>query len=135
MRLLDPGPGEVWDRLTILSLKIVHKGIEGRQTDHWQRERDTLISHAGGIDLRSLHDGSQAHRERIRVLLDLGAVNAALWQREDDLRRMRDEVNPDERWTGRVTHTAMAIQQLNDRRAELVTLINHQGGRPAHSEK
>ena len=125
MKLHDPGPGEILDRLTILALKIVHGGQAGRDTTHWEYEREQLyallVAPKGVITLQ---------------LVEIAAVNAALWQAEDELRAWRrGDLMGDEANARGVGACGMRIQQLNDRRAELVTLINASAGRPAVSDK
>ncbi len=139
-RLHDPGPGEVLDRLSILALKIVYAKQAGRAVDQWESELRALISALGG----TLHDGSDHARAALVRQLELAAVNAALWQAEDEMRTLRDTPETARAdWTGfhgkPWLHAAglcgMRIQSLNDRRAELVTLINVNAGVDRPSDK
>lgn len=118
-RLHDPGPGDILDRLTILALKIVHGKQAGRDTAPWDAEFGHLIA---------VHDGDAIAHLRMAQHLELGAVNSALWQAEDEMRECR-------RRTGNAAYDAillqtatsacgMKIQSLNDRRAALITLLN-----------
>ncbi len=107
MRLLNYGPGEVWDRLTILARKMVEASPDVQYVGDspYHKEFIELLS---GLCKQS------------NTVLVLGAVNAAIWQREDDLRRFRIAGgNLDE-----AVATACEIQRLNDRRADLVQHLN-----------
>lgn len=118
MRLINFGAGEVIDRLSILSTKILYGGIANLETKHWNDERNVLLTQLRGRELNGTW---------FPQVLDLAAVNAALWRAEDDLRSHRETgqtpVNTD-----RIVETAFRIQELNDRRAELIEAINRQTG-------
>lgn len=130
-RLHDPGPGEILDRLTILALKIVHGEYAGRDTTHWKEEYYAL-------------DSTKTPSIPIVQVVELAAVNGALWQAEDEIRRLRalPEGRRDQ-WTGSVGNTwvvdvanvALRIATLNDRRAELVARINLDTGIDRGPEK
>jgi hypothetical protein len=50
-RLTNPGLGDICDRLTILALKILH-GVEGgRETQHWESERASLLAQVRSREL------------------------------------------------------------------------------------
>lgn len=125
MRLVNYGPGEIADRLTILALKILHGGAAGKAIDHFVQERNALLTQIRSRELNSAW---------FEYVLELGAVNAALWQKEDTLRGYRTE-----KWGdlphGEIVACAFRIQELNDRRAELVTLINTNTGDFVGAEK
>jgi hypothetical protein len=126
------GAGEITDRLTILSLKMLHGKAAGKPIDHFGRERDVLLTQ---IRARTLN-GAWAEQ-----LFDLAAVNAALWTAEDHLRIARARFAPpqDARLNDGdvedVCQLAFRIQELNDRRAELITLINANTGEKDGEEK
>lgn len=122
-RLHDPGPGELHDRLTILQLKLVVAWLEGRDPSQWAEEYHALTERFK--HWRPVQDQR----------MELAAINAILWQREDDLRRLSQEKHPDQGWTGQVARTGLQIQKLNDRRAALVTLINANAGVTRGSDK
>lgn len=123
-KLHEPGPGEILDRLTILALKIVHGKLVGVDGRHWGAEFTALEERYG---------------QKVDALLSLAAVNAALWQAEDTMREVRAHYGAaghDRTFTDRhAADVGMRIQQLNDRRAELVTLINTDAGRTDPPEK
>jgi hypothetical protein len=129
MRLLNYGAGEITDRLTILSLKILHGGAEER-TKHFRDERAALLTKLRG-------------RESVGGWLDqalmLGAVNGALWQAEDELRGYRLDylgtiVSRDAIFED-AAKCAFRIQELNDQRAALLQQINALTGETAGPEK
>jgi hypothetical protein len=127
VRLINPGAGEISDRLTILALKILHGDEQGKEVGHWEAERTTLLQK---IHSRTLN------AQWFDALLELGAVNAMLWHAEDDLREWR-QGGP--LYTGpqleEIRVLAFRIQTLNDRRADLVSQINKEAGDGDAKEK
>jgi hypothetical protein len=142
MRLINYGAGEITDRLTILALKILTGAAAGKETAHFENERSSLMVK---LAARTLNGSWFAQ------VLELGAVNAALWYAEDALRGWRStwaETGPDSSGlsggpgSGYKTATAAAIvalafriQDLNDQRAVLVEAINKLAGDHIASEK
>jgi hypothetical protein len=122
MRLINYGVGEIADRLTILSLKILYGTEAAKDTKHFLDERNALLAQ---LRSRELNGGWFEH------VLELAAVNGRLWQSEDDLRGMRTAKLAD----GYAAELAFRIQGLNDRRAELVNLINKVTGEHRGDEK
>jgi hypothetical protein len=135
MRLLDPGAGELTDRLTILALKILFGDQAGKDTTHFKAERTSLLTKVRSKTLNGVW---------FDKMLDLAAVNAALWHKEDDLRVLREEIRAMEAgsqnssWLSEMAHAgqiAFQIQSLNDRRAQLVAEINKDAGDAGGQEK
>lgn len=102
MNLLNPGLGDMLDRLVILSRKIVE--LPGRK------------------------DFEEEHNELCRKLqfsvppdmfARVAAINAAIWQREDEVRRLCKGTTCEA-----VGIVAAEIFALNDKRAVLVAEIN-----------
>ena len=100
-RLINPGAGDVCDRLTILALKIKHNQDQGRPTDHFERERSQLLPM---VHARAMTGIVLEH------LLELAAVNAFLWANEDALRAARETHDQAPGWTfeGSVTVAALS---------------------------
>lgn len=135
MKLVNYGPGEITDRLTILSLKILVGKEKGRPTEHFERERAALLAQVASRTLNGIW---------FEQVLELAAVNGQLWQAEDELREWREkwrERGPDssglsggpgsgykEATAQAIVQVAFRIQALNDRRAQLVSLININSG-------
>lgn len=116
MRLINFGVGEITDRLSILALKILHAKPDTDIT-HFTNEKAALLAKLAGRNL----NGSWFEQS-----MELSAVNAAIWRGEDDLRSMRDVrviMNKDQ-----VVVTAFRLQEMNDRRHELITEINKRAG-------
>lgn len=127
MRLINPGAGEISDRLCILALKIVAGGDAGKDVGHFITEQAALLT---AIRTRTLNG------KWFEAVLALAAVNAFLWQAEDELRAWRapqQAYGPSAMEAIRVV--AFRIQALNDRRAVLVQQINQEAGDPADKEK
>ena len=118
-RLIDPGLGDYLDRLTILHLKLRYGGLSGKPTAHFSKEADVIETK---ISLRtSVKPGEVA---------ELAAVNAALWEAEDTLRRLRTSAD-----VAPIAAVAIRIQTLNDARAGVIEAINRSAGDFTGAEK
>jgi hypothetical protein len=132
MRLINYGPGEITDRLTILSLKILIGKEKGRDIDHFRSEQVSLLQQIRSRSLNGVW---------FEQVLELAAVNGQLWQAEDELRHYRDVQHHDSivgdpmNYYAGITRLAFRIQALNDRRAALITLINTNAGEAVVQEK
>lgn len=125
MKLDRPGIGEVTDRLTILSLKILFGEQAQKDVTHFRTEQAALLSK---IHARTLNGAW------FTATLELAAVNAALWHAEDDLRGWRT-ASPSDKVAWAVLPLAFKIQALNDLRAALVQKINKDAGDGQQAEK
>lgn len=129
MRLVNYGAGEITDRLTILALKILIGSEQGKDTKHFQTERTALLTKLGA---QTLNGAWFTH------VLELGAVNAALWHAEEDLRGWRTPdplINNSPGSLLIIANLGMRIQALNDQRAALVQAINEKTGEHLGEEK
>lgn len=134
MKLASPGTGEISDRLTILALKILAGQEARRDVSHFETERTLLQQKIHARTLNGMWFDS---------ILELSAVNAMLWHAEDDLRGIRKDLDATSHEPGSsygallqdAGEVAIRIQRLNDRRAELVTLINVNAGDGEDKEK
>lgn len=132
MRLINFGAGEICDRLTILALKILHGTAQGKDVAHWQKEQAVLLTKVAA------RNGNW-----FSAYTELAAVNASIWQGEDELREYRSQLphtelvtNPKElQLLVDTVQIAFRLQELNDRRSELVELINKEVGDHLGSEK
>lgn len=121
-RLVNPGTGEISDRLSILALKIRAGSDAAKDVTHFETERAALLTKIHARVLNAMW---------FDAFIDLAAVNAFLWQAEDELRTLRGgKPDPD-----RTVDVAFRIQALNDRRAMLIEQINKEAGDPAEKEK
>lgn len=126
MKLVNPGPGEQTDRLTILALKILFGAEAGKDVAHFERERAVLLTQVR----------ARASQVDLEAVLALAAVNAALWHAEDDLRALRGaDISSGTGVALRVCGIAFRIQELNDQRAGLVGEINARLGDNSGEEK
>lgn len=135
-RLIDPGAGEVSDRLSILTLKVLFGRHAGKDTAHFEKERQVLLTKLRAQTLNG---------KWFEAYSELAAVNAALWHAEDDLRDIRQRAGLP---IGNVAEAAGAacdvrsaamlafkIQGLNDDRAALIARINTDTGAALGEEK
>ncbi len=124
-RLVNYTLGDICDRLTVLALKIHHYTVAGRKVDHLVNERSVLLTQ---------WTGRNPTGQWFAALLELGVVNAALWQETDSLREL-DDTPPDPSRLNAAGCIALRILALNDRRAQLVELIDKTSGDHKGSEK
>jgi hypothetical protein len=129
-RLVNYGAGEITDRLTILALKILFGNEAQKDTKHFVDERNVLLTQIGTRTLNG---------KWCEAVVELAAVNGALWHAEDDLRRRRqvhlDGVHLAAAGWEAAARVAFQIQQFNDQRAALVDRINRDSGGPGGMEK
>ena len=116
MRLLNPDPGEMYDRLTILAWKIEEAMLQEKEsmTINFQKEFNDLL-HKLKLP------------EKTRPMLQLASVNGLL---REDMNRLEFFVNSRERLNAGLV--GERIVKLNKRRASLVAKIN---GRAVSQEK
>jgi hypothetical protein len=117
MNIINPTVGDLTDRLTILSLKVLFGTAAGQPVEHFIQERTGILT-----KLRTRQIGPW-----MGLLSDLAAVNGALWHAEEDLRGCQELVD-----AGRL---GLRIQALNDQRAALIVKINKEAGDPTNVEK
>ena len=127
-RLINIGTGEMLDRLSILSLKVLYGELAGKDTAHYRNERNALLSKV------TAKNGMASWIEEYGAL---AAVNAALWHAEDELRTLRrhEETLVTEGLLPTVARCAFRIQQLNDDRSKLIAAINQKTGEFLGEEK
>lgn len=125
MRLINPSPGELLDRKTILGLKI--EAARQRQVGaaHFQEELE-LIEKALADWLRQ--NAGTDRRAYEEATAELAGVNRQLWQAEDEVRQLPRGARD------RLAELAKLIPELNDRRADLVQRVNRLF-RVSHVEK
>src|ERR1700739_187593 len=117
MRLLKPSPGEVYDRLTILALKIRHSTQASFIEEHaalckYLKENNFNVP----VDLAT----------------ELGRINTRLWDLEDEQRQLikssnfENVVKDSDEY--QFVQNAVTIVRLNDARADTVRKINEACG-------
>jgi hypothetical protein len=122
-RMLNPSPGEVADRQTILQLKIQH-GTSHTSTptvQHFAQEHDHLQEYLEdkwfpqlATELRASYD---------QLYSRLATINKNLWECEDQARALRDAAN-NRQSVHQAGELLFEITHLNDDRAEVVKEIN-----------
>jgi len=124
MRLLDPSPGEILDRSSILILKIEAAEIKKLSASHFFSELNELST----IMLQKLDDeiiNSEFEVEAYKKAnADLQIVNKRLWNYEDEVRALPrvSDSTPDQIF--RAAQLRELITDLNDCRADLVARLN-----------
>lgn len=106
--------GELYDKITILMLKMVHVA-DPAQRDNVARELEALT------ELRVSSRLGESYEELFASLLE---VNRRLWDVEDELRRLEAAQNFDAPFIS----LARSVYVLNDERAALKRQINMLSG-------
>jgi hypothetical protein len=109
--------GELYDKISILEIKLMHVGNNEAKRANIQKELDKLnrIKH----DLK-LPDNLNKRTELEEVYQELKTINLALWKIEDMKRRHEKEQNFDQAFIA----LARQVYINNDRRAEVKRKIN-----------
>ena len=123
MLLLRPSPGVCVDRQVILRLKIDEAVRRSVESGHFAKEDQALQVYLEEQWFRSINHSQR--KEFDLYSRELSKVNRALWDLEDEIRRLRSlPQSGRERETKRIVSIAFAIPELNDDRARLVEKIN-----------
>jgi hypothetical protein len=119
---IEVAPGELIDKLTILEIK------RERIEDPAKRANVEVELSA----LESVFDAAVPASDALRALrAELGAVNARLWDIEDEIRDCEREQD----FGPRFVALARAVYRTNDRRAEIKREINAMLGSSLIEEK
>lgn len=145
MRMLHPSPGEIVDRQTILQLKL--QAINKQPRAHAPLDLEgkpagtVRTAVAGKLDPTQFeleHNELQEYLEKFwfpdlkpdvgknfnALMEDLAEVNQRLWQLEDEARQLRYASMRGNLEGDRPKEILFAINDWNDRRADLVQKIN-----------
>ena len=114
--------GELLDKISILDIKRERLPI-GAKRANVLKELEALQAVAAGCAMTSA--------EALKLCADLKAVNEALWDIEDDIRRL--EAAKD--FGPRFIELARAVYVTNDRRAQLKSELNQLAGSALREEK
>jgi hypothetical protein len=119
MRLLNPSPGEVLDRITILELKIAAAGKREINSTSFQAEKNELEEHLRQWDqtLKEMWPDKNVWYDIGQQRNALVAINSLLWEAEDLVRALPDEE------MSKLAMLAKRIAKLNDGRAKAVQQI------------
>jgi len=125
MRLLNPSPGELLDRKTILHLKIDAGRRRQVSVAHFEEELSGIKAALADWFKKNPGADRRAYDEAAR---ELAGVNGKLWEAEDEVRALPRDAKD------RLAELAKEIPELNDRRADLVQRVNALF-RVSHTEK
>lgn len=104
------------DRLTIVYRKWVEARLIGEErAEKWEKEVGRLMG------------ATSDEAVSMKQVLKLGAINAAIWQRQDRLRALSVETQSTAT-EGKVAQCAYALLKLNDWRAEVMGEEKFKGG-------
>ncbi len=119
---IEIAPGEAFDRLTILEIKLA-RITDPHKLANVKREHDAL--------LEAVAKTIDALTELAPLRAELKAVNAQLWEVEE---RLRDHEQRGD-FAAAFVQLARAVYRCNDRRALLKRQINTLLGSPLSEEK
>lgn len=120
--LIPVSPGELVDRLTILEIKSEKIADPGK--------RDNVLHELGLLSAAA--EGIIPDNELMRALhAELKAVNARLWQVEDDIRDCERRGD----FGDSFIELARSVYRTNDRRAAIKRQINEKLGAKIQDEK
>lgn len=127
MNILNPDAGDLLDRLTILSRKVLETEPEGK---HFEAEEADIVQR---LEARLFSPAL------VSVVTRLAAVNAAIWELENLLREWRAEYGDDLAGNPgaalRLAENYLTTQALNDERARIIGNLNSHIGRGSDKEK
>ena len=136
MRLLNPSPGEILDRLSILELKITAATKRSVSSTHFEAEKasleEVLKTWEQGIAEDCMGDGDRLTETLVQIAghrNGLAACNALLWQAEDDVRALPAEA------AFKLASLCKRIVSWNDGRAAHVRELNKLYGMEDEPEK
>ena len=119
MGILNPTPGEIIDRQTILTLKIKHC-LTDTDVKAFQKEYDEL----GGYFIEAFdYDGDIFDEDTFKAYQkSLQDINTELWGLEDERRKWIKSTSSDRMRA--IANNAEITTNLNDERAKLIKAIN-----------
>lgn len=109
--MIEIGPGELIDRITILEIKLDNIRDEAKLVN---------IRHEYELSMGTLRKEVAQSAELDRLTAELKAVNAELWRIEDDI-RAQERAN---QFGDTFVALARSVYRTNDRRAALKRQIN-----------
>jgi 3-methyladenine DNA glycosylase/8-oxoguanine DNA glycosylase len=109
--MIEIGPGELIDRITILEIKLEKICDEAKLVN---------IRHEYELSIGALRKEIAQTAELDRLTVELKAVNAELWQIEDDIRTQERANTFGEIFVA----LARSVYRTNDRRAAIKRKIN-----------
>ena len=122
MRLINPGPGELLDRKTILRLKVDAAYERQKPISHFEEERFEIV--------RRLHAfEDQKPVEMVDWEERLLEVNRRIWVAIDELRASASG------YPATAAHWGLEAMRGNDRRAQIIHEINAAFGVADGAEK
>lgn len=119
MRLINTSLGEMADRLSILSLKLLYAALAEKPADHFRREQTLLLAKMRG---------HQTNGKWFDGYMELATVNGAIWQLQEEMVQYRHLVAVEKETLMTIGRIALRLQDLNFRRAELVRQIDVDAG-------
>jgi hypothetical protein len=124
MSILKPTPGELIDRATILSLKIVFGHVKGMDVSHFKKEEDEVwerLKEEGYAVIEQLDphtDYAVWEDETKKIIAELQTVNGILWGLEDMVRKTAKHEFME------LGKLCVGIAASNDTRSELIQKAN-----------
>ena len=134
-RLMQPGLGELADRLSILALKILHTPPEANS--HFHAEQ-ALCQHAFDYTMKELGWSPTTTPEAVLMQMRcLRGANVELWKMEDQMARYATNVvvHPSRQTIERIAELGLNIWRHNRERNDRIREINRLAGMDHGPEK
>ena len=120
--LIEVGPGELIDKITILRIKSERMGDAAKLVN---------VRHELDVLEKARHENLRESADLKRLEADLKSVNEALWDIEDDIRQCEADKDFGEKFI----ELARAVYKTNDKRAAIKKEINLLTGSAIVEEK
>jgi hypothetical protein len=116
VRVLNPGPGELYDRLSVLKLKIEFGKQRGVNVDEWENEEYEILQTIVGRD----------NPKDEELIAQLDAVNRNIWVAIDAQKGFAklDLTIVEEAKLREIAALGLNVMEQNDIRAKLIGEIN-----------
>lgn len=122
MSLIFPTPGEIFDRLGILELKLHCAREKNKPSGHFISEKEDLKKYYD-VNFSGVNSPNCSMLALQAKIEELDVTNAMLWNLEDERRKLMKDVAVDQSYF-EIGRNAEKTTLLNDKRAQLIKEIN-----------
>jgi len=127
MRVVNPGPGELYDRLSILALKVQYGKEKNIDVSDWEQEEyEVLCAISAHFTVDSSKIKVSGSKDNLQLVGELNAVNKNVWVAIDQQREYQkvDLHSASEPTLREIARLGLYVMEMNDVRAKLIGEIN-----------